>query len=141
MLPVGTATVCGVVGVPGLSAVVAPLVDELVTNTVPWPSSLIVAIPALFAVITLSAPPVLVAVNVNVSLLSDVVSLTIATRTNKFAVSLVLSASTGIFTKLPGVYATQAAPFQYSKAVPVSVPRPASISALLLVLPNANFTY
>ena len=52
---------------------------------------------------TLSVPPVFVAVNVKVSLLSKLVSLIIATRTNKFAGSLVPSVSAGIFTKLPGV--------------------------------------
>ena len=102
-LPVGTTTVCAVAGALGLSAVVTPLVGELATNIVPWPLSRIVAIPALPSVITLSVPPVLVAVNVNVSLLSDVVSLTIAIRTSKFAPSPVLSVSAGIFTKLPSV--------------------------------------
>ena len=93
-------TSSAVVSVPFVSTVPtgfgAPVVLVLL-NKLPDPSSLIVAIPALPAVIALPTPPVFVAVNVKVSPLSDGTSLMIAVRTNSVV------PSNGICTKLFGM--------------------------------------
>ena len=93
-------TSSAVVVVPFVSTV--PTVSGLpvvlvLLNKLPDPSSLIVAIPALFAVIALPTPPVFVALNVKVSPLSDRRSLMIAVRTNSVV------PSNGICTKLFGM--------------------------------------
>ena len=98
-VPVTGVTLCTVAGEVGVDRV-TPSTVLVVTNTVPEPSSLMVPRP------TSPAPLVLVAVKVKVSpaATSDVVSLVIATRTNKLATSpVVVSPSDGICTKLPAV--------------------------------------
>ena len=79
---------------PGLSGVPVVLVT---LNKLPVPSSLMVAIPALPELITLVVPSVLAATSLKVSLLSKVLSLVIATRTN------IVAPVVGICTKLPAV--------------------------------------
>ena len=93
-------TSSSVLGVPFVSTVptASGLPDVLVLlYKLPDPSSLIVAIPALSALIALPTPPVFVAVNVKVSSLSNGISLMIAVRTNSVV------PSNGICTKLFGM--------------------------------------
>ena len=98
-VPVAGVTICVVAGDVGVD-LVTPSTLLVVTNTVPLPSSLMVPRPMS------PAPLVFVAVKVKVSpaATSAVVSLVMATRTNKLAVSpKVVSPSDGICTKLPAV--------------------------------------
>ena len=92
---VAAVMVCAVATVDAVMTV-TPAVLCVVVKSVPVASSLIVAVPAP-PVVTLLIPPVLVAVRVIVSLLSIIVSIMIATRTNKLAASAsVPSPSPGI---------------------------------------------
>ena len=80
-----------------LAVSVLPVV-LLILNRSPDPSSFIVAVPVTVR------PPVLLACNLNVSLLSNKLSFLMATRTNKLAASPWLaSPSDGMTTKLPAV--------------------------------------
>ena len=87
-----------VVSTIAVTGVLAVATFTLVENTVPVPSSLMVAVPML-AVPVATVAPMLLAVNVNVSpaAASNKISFTKATRTNKLAASaLTLSPSPGI---------------------------------------------
>ena len=78
---------------------------------VPVPSSRIVPMPVT------DPPSVLLATNLNVSVLSEKSSLVIATRTNIVVPEL------GIRAKLPGSHTIQSVPLKYSNTVPVSMPK------------------
>ena len=82
-LVVGDITVCAVNGVLEVAAV-TPSIDAVAANIVPVPSSLIVAVPVAVCPLADSI------LNLNVSLLSIALSLTIGVRTNNTPAASIL---------------------------------------------------